>query len=103
MSGIALVLTLFFSVLAALGLGTVAGFYILSVVRERRLAGAQSQVAQILDEAEQQKKAALLEAKEEALRDRDWAVRVQAAALLRDGGTDVAEAAMRPAPAGRQF
>ena len=38
---------------------------------------------------------------EEALRDRDWAVRVQAAALLRDGGTDVAEAAMRPAPAGR--
>ena len=38
---------------------------------------------------------------EEALRDRDWAVRVRAAALLRDGGTDVAEEVMRPAPAGR--
>jgi cyclophilin family peptidyl-prolyl cis-trans isomerase len=38
---------------------------------------------------------------EEALRDRNWAVRVRAAALLREGGADVAEAAMRPAPAGR--
>ena len=72
-SGIGLVLALFFSVLAALGLGMVAGFYLLRVVRERRLAGAQSQVAQILEEAEQQKKAALLEAKEEALRARSAA------------------------------
>ena len=40
---------------------------------------------------------------EEALRDREWAVRVRAAALLREGGAAaaVAEAAVRPAVAGR--
>jgi cyclophilin family peptidyl-prolyl cis-trans isomerase/HEAT repeat protein len=38
---------------------------------------------------------------EDALLDRNWAVRVRAAALLREGGADVAEAVMRPAPAGR--
>ena len=38
---------------------------------------------------------------EDALRDRNWAVRVRAAALLSEGGADVAEAVMRPAPAGR--
>jgi cyclophilin family peptidyl-prolyl cis-trans isomerase len=40
---------------------------------------------------------------EEALRDREWAVRVRAAALLREGrpATGVAEAAIRPAVAGR--
>jgi cyclophilin family peptidyl-prolyl cis-trans isomerase/HEAT repeat protein len=39
---------------------------------------------------------------EEALRDREWAVRVRAAALLREGGTaGVAEAAIRPAVDGR--
>jgi cyclophilin family peptidyl-prolyl cis-trans isomerase/HEAT repeat protein len=40
----------------------------------------------------------------EALRDRDWAVRVRAAALLRERGGDRAasDAYMRPAPQGRQ-
>ena len=38
---------------------------------------------------------------EDALRDRNWAVRVRAATLLREGGADVAEEVMRPAPAGR--
>ncbi|MEK7861939.1 MAG: response regulator transcription factor, partial [Chloroflexota bacterium] len=40
---------------------------------------------------------------EEAVRDREWAVRVRAAALLREGGAaaGVAEAAIRPAAAGR--
>ena len=40
---------------------------------------------------------------EDALRDREWAVRVRAAALLREGGAaaGVAEAAIRPATAGR--
>jgi cyclophilin family peptidyl-prolyl cis-trans isomerase/HEAT repeat protein len=40
---------------------------------------------------------------EEALRDREWAVRVQAAALLREGGAaaGAAEAAIRPAVGGR--
>ena len=40
---------------------------------------------------------------EDALRDREWAVRVRAAALLREGGAaaSVAEAAIRPATAGR--
>ena len=40
---------------------------------------------------------------EEALRDREWAVRVRAAALLREGGAaaGVAETAIRPAIAGR--
>ena len=38
---------------------------------------------------------------EDALQDRNWAVRVQAAELLQEGGTDADESAMRPAPAGR--
>ena len=38
---------------------------------------------------------------EDALGDRNWAVRVRAAALLREGRADVVEAVMRPAPAGR--
>ena len=38
---------------------------------------------------------------EDALGDRNWAVRVRAAALLREGRADAAEAVMRPAPAGR--
>jgi len=38
---------------------------------------------------------------EDALRDRNWAVRVRAAALLTESGANVAEEVMRPAPAGR--
>lgn len=38
---------------------------------------------------------------EDALGDRNWAVRVRAAALLKEGRADAAEAVMRPAPAGR--
>ena len=38
---------------------------------------------------------------EEALGDRDWAVRVRAAELLRDGGAAVDDGVFRPAPAGR--
>jgi cyclophilin family peptidyl-prolyl cis-trans isomerase len=38
---------------------------------------------------------------EDALEDRDWAVRERAAVLLRDAGTEVADGAYRPAPAGR--
>jgi cyclophilin family peptidyl-prolyl cis-trans isomerase/HEAT repeat protein len=39
---------------------------------------------------------------QEALRDREWAMRVRAAALVRERGQDAAvEAAIRPAPAGR--
>ncbi len=39
---------------------------------------------------------------QEALRDRDWAVRVRASALLRERGQDgTVETAIRPAPAGR--
>lgn len=38
---------------------------------------------------------------EDGLGDRDWAIRVRAAELLRGGGVDVAEGAIRPAPAGR--
>lgn len=37
---------------------------------------------------------------EEALRGRDWAVRVRAEALLREGGADVADAAIQPAMPG---
>ena len=37
---------------------------------------------------------------EEALQDRDWAVRVRAEALLREGGADVADAAIQPAMPG---
>ena len=41
---------------------------------------------------------------DEALRDRDWAVRVRAATLLQERGADrgAIDAAMRPAPAGRR-
>jgi len=38
---------------------------------------------------------------EEALRDRDWAVRLRAAELLQDSGAVVEDGAMRPAPIGR--
>ena len=38
---------------------------------------------------------------QEALKDRDWAVRVRALALLREGGMDMTGEDIRPAPAGR--
>jgi cyclophilin family peptidyl-prolyl cis-trans isomerase len=38
---------------------------------------------------------------EDALKDRDWAVRVRAAALLREQGATGLDQSMRPAPAGR--
>ena len=38
---------------------------------------------------------------EDGLGDRDWAIRVRAAELLRSGGLDVDDGAIRPAPAGR--
>ena len=68
MSGIALVLTLLVSVLAALGLGTVAGLLVRRNLVGRQVEEAEHRAALLLEEAEQRQKALGLEAKEEALR-----------------------------------
>jgi ribonuclease Y len=72
-SGITLALIIVFSVLAALGIGTVVGVFYRRILGGRRLTEAEAQAVRIQGEAEQQKKAALLEAKEEALRLRSGA------------------------------
>jgi ribonuclease Y len=63
----------FLAVLAALGVGAVVGFLIRGTVVGRRLSQAREQAAQIVQEAERQKQALLLDAKEEALRARSAA------------------------------
>ena len=58
------------AVLAGLGLGGVAGFYVRATVIGRRAKQASGEASQILDEAEEQRKEILLEAKDEALKTR---------------------------------
>ena len=65
-SSIMLTLTLFFSVLLALGMGTAAGYLLFARIRNRRIANAQSESTRILSSAEQEKVVLLSEAKEEA-------------------------------------
>jgi len=66
MSGIVLTLTLFFSVLLALGMGTAVGYFLFARIRSRRIENAQSESTRILSSAEQEKVVLLSEAKEEA-------------------------------------
>ena len=72
MSGVAIAL-LIFSVLVALGVGTVVGLFIRKLAVGKRLAEAEQEAAQALERAESQQKTLLLEAKEEALRLRSTA------------------------------
>lgn len=74
-SGITLALIIVISVLAALGVGTVVGVFYRRMLGGRRLTEAEAQAVRIQEEAEQQKKTALLEAKEEALQLRSSAER----------------------------
>jgi ribonuclease Y len=67
MSGIMVALVVF-SVLIALGLGTVAGLFIRKLSVGKRLAQAEQEAAQVLERAESQQKSLLLEAKEESMR-----------------------------------
>jgi len=68
MSGISLIATLIISVVSALGIGTFVGLFINRVIRTRQLEDASQKASQILNGAEEEKKVAVLEAKEEALR-----------------------------------
>jgi len=56
------------AVLAALGLGGAAGFYLRATIASRRVRLAKDEASRILGEAEEQRKGILLEAKEEALK-----------------------------------
>ena len=67
MSGIMVALVVF-SVLIALGLGTVAGLFIRNLSAGKRLTQAEQEAAQVLERAESQQKSLLLEAKEESMR-----------------------------------
>ena len=58
------------AVLGGLALGAIIGFFGRRITSGRRYAAAQSESAKILEEAEEQKRALLIEAKEEALRAR---------------------------------
>jgi hypothetical protein len=59
MSGITLILALLFSVLAALGLGTVGGLFLRRTLTGRRMEEAEGRAATIVSEAEQRQKAVM--------------------------------------------
>ncbi len=62
------ILVLFLAVLAALGGGTGAGYFLRQLISSKRQKTAQAESSRILGEAEERKKETLLEAKEEALK-----------------------------------
>ena len=72
-------LILVLAVLAALGTGAAAGFVLRAVVLGRRTSNAVAEASRIVEEAEEERKRSLLEAKEEAL-----SLRTQAEADLRE-------------------
>lgn len=79
MSGITLALILVISVLVALGAGTLIGVFYRKILGGRHLTEAEAKAALIVDQAEQEKKTVLLDAKEEAIQ-----VRSSAESELRD-------------------
>ncbi len=66
-------------VLAALGLGAAAGYFIPSIVAQKGVSAARQRASVVLEEAEEQKRRLLLEGQEEALK-----VRTSAAEELRE-------------------
>jgi len=78
-SGITLALILVISVLVALGAGTLIGVFYRKILGGRHLTEAEAKAALISDQAEQEKKSLLLDAKEEAIQ-----VRSSAESELRD-------------------
>ena len=79
MSGITLALILVISVLVALGAGTLIGVFYRKMLGGRHLTEAEAKATLIVDQAEQEKKTVLLDAKEEAIQ-----VRSSAESELRD-------------------
>ncbi|MBI4234523.1 MAG: ribonuclease Y [Chloroflexi bacterium] len=65
-----IVVIIVLAVLAALGVGGAAGYFLRSSAIGKGLAKVRAQAAQVLEEAEEKKKALLLEVKEEALKAR---------------------------------